>query len=56
MMVIQVIIGALRTIDKGQDSLEIKTLVETIQTTELRSARIPRKPLETWEDLLSLRV
>ena len=40
---------------KGQEDLKIRGRVETIQaTTLLRSARILRRVLETWGDLLSL--
>ena len=40
---------------KGQVDLEIKGRVETIQITALlRSARILRRVVETWGDLLSL--
>ena len=51
-MVIPIVIGALGTITKGlvqgQEHLEIRGLVETIQTTGLlRSVRIPRRVLET---------
>ena len=56
--VIPIVIGALGTVIKelvqGQEDLEIKGRVETIQTTALlRSARILRKVLESWGDLLS---
>ena len=59
--VIPIIIGALETIPKGlvkeQEELEIRGRAQTIQTTALlRSARILRIVLETWGDLLSLRL
>ena len=42
---------------KGLKELEIGERIETIQTTSLlRSARIPRRVLETWGDLLSLQL
>ena len=42
---------------KGLEDIKIRGRVETIQTTALlRSARIPRRVLETWGDLLSLRL
>ena len=54
-------IGALGTITKGLlkglEDLEIGGRVETIQTTALlRTARILRRVLETWGDLLSLKL
>ena len=60
-MVILFEIGALGTVSKGLVK-ELKDLkrsgrVETIQTTTtLRSARILRRVLETWRDLLSLKL
>ena len=59
--VIPVVIGALSTATKGlvqrQEDLEVTGRVETIQTTALlRSARILRRVLETWGDLLSLKL
>ena len=59
--VIPVVVSAPGTIIKGLvqglEDLEIRGRVETIQTTALlRSARIPRRVLETWEDLLSLKL
>ena len=55
------VIGALGTITKGLlkglEDLEIGGRVETIQTTSLlRKARILRRVLETWGDLLSLKL
>ena len=57
--VIPIVKGVLQTIFKGfvkgLEELEIGGRAETIQTTELlRSARILRRVLETWGDLLSL--
>ena len=54
-------IGALGTITKGLlkglEDLEVGGQVETIQTTALlRMARILRRVLETWGDLLSLKL
>ena len=41
--------------DLGLEDLEVGRRVETIQTTALpRTARILRRVLETWGDLLSL--
>ena len=59
--VIPFVIGALGTVTKGLvqglDDLEIRGRVETIQTTAfLRSSRILRRVLDTWGDLLSLRL
>ena len=58
---IPIIIGTLGTVTewllKGQEDLEKKGRVETIQTTTLlRSAWILRRALETWVDLLSLKL
>ena len=58
---ISIVIDALGTIPKwmikGLDDLEIRRRVETIQTIALlRSARILRRVLETWGDLLSLKL
>ena len=57
---IPVVIGALGVVTKGYvqelEYLEISSSVEIIQKTALlRSSRIPRQVLETWEDLLSLK-
>ena len=59
--VIPIVIGALGTVAKGLikelEDLEITGRVETNQTTALsRSARILRRVLETWGDLLSLKL
>ena len=58
---ISIVIGALSTVTKGlvkgPGDLEIRGRVETIQTTVLlRSARILKRFLEIWEDLLSFRL
>ena len=56
--VIPIVIGALETIPKclvkGLDDIEIRGRVETIQITVL--LRILRRDLETWGDLLSLKI
>ena len=59
-MIVPIVIGALGTITKGLlkdlEDLEVGGWVETIQTTALlRTARILRRVLETWGDLLSLK-
>ena len=59
--VIPIVIGALGTVTKALiqrlDDLEIREQVETIRTTTLtRSARILRRVLESWRDLLSLKL
>ena len=59
--VIPIVIVALGTVIKGLvqglEKLEIRTRVETIQTAALlRSARILRRVLDTWGDLLSLKL
>ena len=56
-----IVIGALGTITKGllkgMENLEVSGQVVTIQTTALlRTARILRRVLETWGDLLSLKL
>ena len=53
--IVPIVIGALGTISKGLlkglEDLEVGGGVETIQTTALlRTARILRRNLETWED------
>ena len=58
---ISIIIGALVTVTegllKGLEDLKIRGRVGTIQTTKLlRSAKILRRVLETWGDLLSLKL
>ena len=57
--IIPIAIGAFGTVTKellkGLEDLEVSGGVETIQTTALlRMARILRRVLETWGDLLSL--
>ena len=59
--IVLIVIGALYTVTKGLlkslEDLEIRGRVETIQTTALlRTARILRRVLETWADLLSLKL
>ena len=56
-MAIPVIIGTVGTVRKvlaqGLEDFEIRGRVENIQTTQLlRSARLLRRVLETWGDLL----
>ena len=58
-MIIPIVIGALVTVIKrliqGQEDFKITGWVETNQTTALlRSARVLRRVLESWRDLLSL--
>ena len=60
-MLMSIVTGALGTIHKGLirklDELKIKGWAETIQTVALlSSARILRRILEIWGDLLSLRL
>ena len=57
--IIPIAIGAFGTVTegllKGLEDLEVGGRVETIQTTALlKTARILRRVLETWRDLLSL--
>ena len=59
--IVSIVIGALGTITKGLlkglEDLEVGGRIETIQTTALlRTARILRRVLETWGDLLSLKL
>ena len=59
--IVPIAIGALSTVTKGLlmglEDLEIGGRVETIQTTVLlRSTRILRRVLESWGDLLSLKL
>ena len=59
--IVPIVIDALGTVTKwllrGLEDLEIGARVETIQTTALlRTARILSRVLETWGDLLSLRL
>ena len=56
-----IVIGAFDTVAKGllkgQEDLEVGGRLETIQTTALlRTARILRRFLETWGDLLLLKL
>ena len=54
---ISIVLGVLGTVTKvqGLENLEIRGRVETTQATELlRTARMPRRVLETLGDLLSL--
>ena len=58
--IVPIVIGALGTVTKGLlkglEDLEVSGRVETTQTTALlRTARILRRVLETWGDLLSLK-
>ena len=58
--IVPIVIGALGTITKGLlkglEDLEIGGRIETIQTTALlKTARILRRVLETWGDLLSIK-
>ena len=57
--IVPIVIGALDTVTKGLlkglEDLKFGGRVETIQTTALlKTARIPRRVLETWGNLLSL--
>ena len=59
--IVPVVIGALGTTTKGLlkalEDLEVGGWVETIQTSALlRTERIQRQVLETWGDLLSLKL
>ena len=59
--IVSIVIGALGTITKGLlkglEDLEVGGRVETIQMTRLlRTPRILRGVLETWGDLLSLKI
>ena len=59
--IIPIVIGEFGTVTKGLikglEDLEVGGRVETIQTTTLlRTARMLRRVLETWRDLLSLRL
>ena len=56
-----IVIGAFGTVTKGLlkglEDLEVSWQVETIQTTALlRTVRILRRVLETWGDLLPLKL
>ena len=57
--IIPFVIGVFGTVTKGLlkglEDLEVGGRMETIQTTGLlKTARIPRRILETWRDLVSL--
>ena len=59
--IVPIVIGAFGTITKGLlkglEDLEVDWRVEAIQMTALlRTARIQRRILETWGDLLSLKL
>ena len=59
--IVPIVIGPLGRLTKwllkGLEDLEVSGRVETIQTTALpRTARILRRVLETWGDLLSLKL
>ena len=59
--IIPIVIGAFGTLTKGLlkglGDLKMRERVETTQTTKsLRSAKILRRVLETWGNLLSLRL
>ena len=59
--IVPIVIGALdkvtKGLSKGLEDLEVGGRVETTQTTALlRTARILRRVLETWGDLLSLKL
>ena len=59
--IIPIVIGAFGTVTKGLlkrlGDLEVGVRMETIQTTTLsRTARITRRVLETWGDLLLLKL
>ena len=58
--ILPIVIGAFGTVTKellkGLEDMEIGGRVETIQTKVLlRMTRAPRRVLETWRDLLSLK-
>ena len=59
--IVPIVIGAFGTVTeglfKGLEDLEVGGHVEAIQTTALlKTARILRRVLETWGDLLSLKL
>ena len=59
--IVPIVIGAFGTVTKGLlkglEDFEVGGRVETIQTTALlRTARILRRVLETWGNLLSLKL
>ena len=60
-LIIPILIGAFDTVTtgllKGLENLEVGGRVETIQTPVLlRTTRILRSVLETWEDFMSLKI
>ena len=60
-VIVPIVIGAFGTVSEGLlkdlEDLEVGGRVETIQTTALlKMARILRRVLETWGDLLSLKL
>ena len=59
--IIQIVIGAFGTVTKGllkgPEDLEVGDRAKTIQTTVLlKTDRILRRVMETWGDLLSLKL
>ena len=59
--IVPIVIGAFGTVTegllKGLEDLEVSGRVETIQTTALlKTARLLRRVLETWGDLVSLKL
>ena len=59
--IVPIVIGSLGTVTKGLlkgvEDLEFGGRVETIQATALlRTARILRRVMETWGDLMSLKL
>ena len=61
MTIVSIVIGALGTVTKGLlkglEDLKVGGGVESIQTTALlKTAKILRSVLETWGDLLSLKL
>ena len=61
MTIVSIVIGAFSAVTKGLlkglEDLEVRGWVETIQTSALlRTARILRRVLEAWGDLLSLKL
>ena len=60
-LILPIVFGAFGTMTegllKGLEDLKVGRRVETIQTTaSLKTARILRRVLETWGDLLSLKL
>ena len=61
MTIVSIVIGAFGTVTigllNGMEDLEVGGRVETVQTKALlKTARILRRVLETWGDLLSLKL